>query len=422
MASTLTIDVPQKIKTALLEPGKRYRVLYGGRGGAKSWNVARVLLAMGRAKPLRILCAREIQKTISDSVHRLLKDQVAALGLEDFYRVQETTVKGANGTEFLFTGIRGLDIAKIKSFEGVDICWVEEAQTVGDRSWDVLIPTIRKEQSEIWLTFNPELDTDPTYQRFVASPPVNSVVVKVNWEDNPWFPAVLRDEKDALFKRDPIAYENVWQGNCRSAVEGAIYANEIRQALEHRRIRTLPIDPILKVHRVWDLGWNDAMCVVMVQKVASSVSVVDYLETSHKTYADIVGGLAKKEYRWGKDYLPHDGKAKNPQTGKSAIETLEALGCAVEEVPDIGIEEGIRAARQLFSQIYFDETRAQRLIHCLKRYRRAISTVTNEPGAPLHDEFSHGADAFRYMAVIAGAMSNDDIVVGDPYKAFRRYG
>lgn len=422
MASTLTVDVPKKVKDALLAPGKRYRVLYGGRGGAKSWNVARVLLALGRAKPLRILCAREIQKTISDSVHRLLKDQIAALGLEDFYTVQETTIKGANGTEFLFAGIRGMDIAKIKSFEGVDICWVEEAQTVGKKSWDVLIPTIRKPDSEIWLTFNPELDTDETYQRFVVNPPLNSVVCKINWSDNPWFPEVLKDEKDALRVRDPVSYENVWEGNCRTAVEGAIYANEVRAAIEGGRIRVLPVDPILKVHRVWDLGWNDAMCVVMVQRVASSVSIVDYLETSHKTYAEVVADLSLKGYRWGNDWLPHDGKAKNPQTGRSAIEIMQALGCKVEEVPDIGIEEGIRAARQLFGQVYFDESKARRLIHCLKRYRRAISSVTNEPGSPLHDEYSHGADAFRYMAVVADRLVNEEIVIGDPYKAFRRHG
>ena len=417
----LTIDLPRKIRDTLYPPA-RYKVLYGGRGGAKSWGIARALLGMGRARPIRILCAREIQKTISDSVHRLLKDQIQSLGLDDFYQVQETTVKGANGTEFLFAGIRGLDVGKIKSFEGVDICGVEEANTVTKKSWDVLIPTIRKENSEIWISFNPELDTDETYQRFVVEPPTNSIVTKVNWDDNPWFPAVLLEEKDALQKRDKEAFENVWQGNCRSAVDGAIYANEIRAAIEQRRIRPVPYDPVLKVHAVWDLGWNDAMCIVMCQRVASSLSVIDYIETSHKTYAELVAELREKPYRWGTDYLPHDGKAKNPQTGKSAVETLAALGRTVDEVPNIGIEEGIRAARQMFAQVYFDDAKTTRLVHCLKRYRRAISSVTNEPGSPLHDEFSHGADAFRYMAVAADRMRNEELTIDDPYKAFRRYG
>jgi phage terminase large subunit len=395
-------------------------VFYGGRGSGKSWGVARALLAKGRSRPLRVLCAREIQKTIADSVHRLLKDQIGLLGLDDFYQVQETSIRGANGTEFIFAGIRGLDIAKIKSLEGIDICWVEEGQTVSKRSWDVLVPTIRKPGSEIWVTFNPELDTDETYQRFVVTPHADSIVIKVNHDANPWFPDVLKQEMATLKERDPEAYENVWLGNCRTSVEGAIYANEIRAAIESRRIRPLPVDPLLKVHGVWDLGWNDAMCVAMCQRVASTLCVVDYLEVTHKTYAEVDQMLKAKGYRWGTDYIPHDGKAKNPQTGKSAIETLEALGRTVFEVPDIGIEEGIRAARQLFGNVFFDEANTQRLVHCLKRYRRSINSQTNEPMGPLHDEFSHGADAFRYAAVIANEMRNDEVKFSDPYASFRR--
>lgn len=417
------VEIPAKLKF-LFEP-KRYKVAYGGRGGAKSWGFARALLIQGAAAPLRILCAREIQRTIADSVHRLLSDQIKAMGLESFYSVREGEITGANGTQFLFAGIRGLDVAKIKSLEGIDRCWVEEANTVTKRSWEILVPTIRKEGSEIWCSFNPELDSDETYQRFVAKPPINSDVVKVNWSDNPWFPSVLKDEMEALKERDHESYLNVWEGNCRASVEGAIYANEIRQAVEHHRIRACPYDPILKVHAIWDLGWNDAMTVIMVQRVASSLSVIDYLECTHTLYSEIINGnakitgLAQRGYRWGKDYLPHDGKAKNPQTGKSAIETLEALGRTVEEVPDIGLEEGIRAARQVFSRVYFDDIKAARLVHCLKRYRRTINQQTNEPGAPLHDEFSHGADAFRYMAVAADSLSNDDLGNFDPLKGWR---
>jgi phage terminase large subunit len=225
---------------------------------------------------------------------------------------------------------------------------------------------------------------------------------------------------EALKARDPEAYENVWLGNCRTSVDGAIYAKEIRSAVEGGRIRAVPYDPVLKVHTVWDLGWNDAMCVILAQRVASSISVIDYIETSHKTYAEVVADLETRKVRWGFDFLPHDGKAKNPQTGKSAIEVVEALGRTVREVPDIGIEEGIRAARQMFGQVYFDADKTQRLTHCLKRYRRQINQVTNEPGAPLHDEFSHGADSFRYLAVIANEMTNSSQVPSDPYSAFRR--
>jgi phage terminase large subunit len=415
------VRLPKKLQP-LASPA-RYKVLYGGRGSAKSWSVARLLLVMGAERKLRILCTREIQRTIGESVHQLLRDQIGALGLESFYSVFETTITGANGTQFLFAGLRQQDVAKIKSFEGVDIVWCEEAQVISKRSWEILIPTIRKPGSEIWVTFNPELDTDETYQRFVARPPEGAVVLKLNYADNEWFPAVLEQERVALQQRDPESYDNVWEGNCRSAVEGAIYAREIRTALEQRRIRPVPHDPLLKTHAVWDLGWNDAMTVIMAQRSSSEIRVIDYIEDSHRTYDSYVKELRDKPYRWGKDFLPHDGKAKNAQTGVSPIEVLKKLGRDVQETPDIGVEEGIKAARQVFGRVFFDETTTQRLVHCLKRYRRAINQTTNEAGAPLHDEFSHGADAFRYLAVIADQMQNEDSGwSGDMYAGFRRAG
>ena len=191
-------EFPEKLQ-CLFRPA-RYKVLYGGRGGAKSWGIARALLIQGAAKPLRVLCAREIQKSIGDSVHKLLSDQIKALGLAGFYEVQKTVIRGRNGTEFTFHGLKH-NVTNIKSAEGADVCWVEEAQTVSKSSWATLIPTIRKPGSEIWVSFNPELEDDETYQRFVANPPTGAVVVKVNWSDNPWFPDVLRQEKDDLKAR-----------------------------------------------------------------------------------------------------------------------------------------------------------------------------------------------------------------------------
>ena len=184
------IRFPKKFE-ALFQPEKtRYRIFYGGRGGAKSWCFARALLAKGTKDPMRILCAREFQTSIKDSVHKLLSDQIYALGMESFYEITQTTIRGINGTEFIFAGIKN-NTNNIKSIEGIDICWVEEAQSVSANSWNVLIPTIRKQDSEIWVSFNPELPTDETWKRFVENPPESSVVVKVNWNDNPWFPETL---------------------------------------------------------------------------------------------------------------------------------------------------------------------------------------------------------------------------------------
>lgn len=197
----------------------RYKVLYGGRGAGRSWSMARVLLDLADQQPLRVLCTRELQASIRDSVHRLLTDQIDRLGLP--FEVLQTEIRHPNGSLFIFEGLRH-NITKIKSIEGIDICWVEEAERVSKESWDVLIPTIRKAGSEIWVTFNPDQETDPTYQRFVVSPPPNAWIRKVSADDNPWLPDELRAERDYLYRVDPEAAAHIWGGECRHASDAQI--------------------------------------------------------------------------------------------------------------------------------------------------------------------------------------------------------
>lgn len=217
------LDIPEKL-AFLLDPAP-YKVAYGGRGGSKSWAFARVLLFLGTKKATRILCARELQTSIADSVHKLLSDQAEALGLGKFYIVQDKVIRGINGTEIIFSGLRN-NITKIKSMEGIDIVWVEEAETVSASSWEVLIPTIRKDGSEIWVSFNTRESTDPTYKIFVENPRDGSIVVKVNWSDNPWFPERLMAEKDYLYRVDPDAAAHIWGGNCRSLGDAQVLRNK----------------------------------------------------------------------------------------------------------------------------------------------------------------------------------------------------
>jgi len=197
----------------LTEPA-RYKVAYGGRGSAKSWSVARVLCLLAASKPVRILCARELQSSIRDSVHRLLADQIDALNLSARLEVQNAEIRGVNGSLFIFEGLRH-NTTKIKSMEGIDICWVEEAERVSEDSWKILVPTIRKPSSEIWVTFNPEQETDPTYTRFVKNPPPDAIVRKVNHDQNPWFPIELRKEMEYDYRVDPDSAAHIWGGECK---------------------------------------------------------------------------------------------------------------------------------------------------------------------------------------------------------------
>lgn len=410
MGSSLRLDVDCPMAMLpLMERAnrKRYYVAYGGRGSSKSWTFARALILMCMSQPLRILCAREIMRTIGDSVHRLLSDQIAELGLQDYFTITDSSICHSNGAEFLFAGLRAMDAGKIKSYEGVDIAWVEEAQAVGKKSWGILIPTIRADKSEIWVTFNPELDSDDTYQRFVVHPPENAWVKKVSYLDNPWFPAVLEQERKHLERSDPEEYSNVWGGDCRIVIAGAIYGKEVLEMIEAGRVGRSPYNPAIPVHTVWDLGWNDQTSIIMLQKTRSEISVIEYIEDSFVTVAGWVAELQKRKYVWGTDYLPHDGNQTSRQTGKTDEMVLKGLGRKVKTIARGDVEVGIRSARMMFPRVYIDEIKAARLVECLKKYRRAIPTTTNEPGGPVHDEYSHGCDAWRYMAMVADKIVND---------------
>jgi phage terminase large subunit len=404
---TETIKFPEKLK--FLFQKARYKVAHGGRGSAKSWSFARALLILGASAPERILCAREIQKSIKQSVHQLLKDQIEALGLGYFYEVLDTEIRGKNGTVFYFTGLAEHTVDTLKSFEGCTLCWVEEAQTVSKKSWQILIPTIRKDDSEIWISMNPILDTDETYVRFVQNPPPDAIVAQVNYNDNPWFNAVLEKERKHCQITAKEDYENIWLGKCRSSIVGAIYAEEIDLALREGRIGNVPYDPRLKVHTIWDLGWNDSMTIIMAQRIRSELRVIDYIEEDHKTLDWYVATLQERKFNWGYDWLPHDGKHKDFKTGKSTEEILRAFGRKPKMVPNISIEDGIKAARMTMRQTYFDKAKAGRLVECLKRYRRQVNANTNEPGAPLHDEYSHGADDYRYLSLVAERIGNEEL-------------
>lgn len=401
--SQIVADFPEKLRP-LFSP-RRYKVLHGGRGGAKSWGVARALLILGMSKRLRILCTREVQKSMRDSVHRLLTDQVKALGLSSFYSVLDTEIRGQNGSIFIFSGLATHTIDSIKSYEGVDIVWVEEAHGVSKKSWDTLIPTIRKDGSEIWLTLNPEMDTDETYVRFVATSDPDILVIEVNWRDNPWFPAELEKERQRSLLRDKDEYEHIWEGKPRRVAAGAIYRYEIERVYADGRVRDIPYDPLLPVHTIWDLGWNDAMTIGFAQRSHTDLRVIDYIEDSNRTLDWYVGEIEKRQFRWGTDYLPHDGRARNFQTGKSTEEALQAMGRTVAVLPQSGVEEGIRQARLLWPRCYFDRIKTVRLLECLKRYRRQVNEKTDQPTGPLHDEFSHGADMFRYVGQAVDLMS-----------------
>ena len=392
-------EFPLKLQS--LFQRSRYKVCYGGRGGAKSWGIARALLIKGAKEPIRILCAREYQTSIKDSVHKLLCDQIEALNLHSFYEITQANIKGANGTEFAFAGLKN-NISNIKSFEGVDICWVEEGSTVSRLSWNVLIPTIRKEKSEIWVSFNPELETDETYQRFVVKPPDDCIQIKVNWSDNPWFPETLRLEKDALKQRDEESYNQVWEGLCRQTVDGAIFAKEMQQAEKDGRICRVPFDATKPVHAVFDLGWSDSTAIWFLQFVGMETRLIRYIEDSQKTISYYLATMQTYGYHYDKVWLPHDAENKTlAASGRSIDDIVRAAGYKTEILPRVPVVDSINAARTIFPNCYFDREHAADGLACLRHYRYEVDPDTGQFSRnPLHDHYSHGADAFRYIGLM----------------------
>lgn len=413
----MNVEFPDKLR-CLFQPS-RYKFLKGGRGSAKSWSVARALLIQGAMQPHRILCTREVQKSIKQSVHQLLKDQIQALNLGGFYQVLETEIRGKNGTSFHFSGLSDHTADSIKSFEGCTRVWIEEGQAITKRSWQILTPTIRAVGSEIWVTYNPQLETDETHLRAVSEKKdPDTITVDINYWDNPWFPEVLEKERQHAQKTLPKEeYAHIWEGRCMPAVQGAIYFNEVAAAEATGRIGRFPYDPMLKVHRVWDMGWNDCMAIILAQRHGSAVNIVGYVTGTHRTTADYISEFRGEKYRgwnWGNDFLPHDGFANNRQTGKADADVLRGLGCTVVQTPNMDVEQGIRQARLLFPRVYIDKQSTASLdpelpglVECLKRYRRRVNQQTGTPEAPLHDVHSNGADAFRYLALNAEQMTNE---------------
>jgi phage terminase large subunit len=392
----ITAEFPPKILDTIFR-SSRYKIYHGGRGGGKSWNIARALLIQAVENPLRILCTREFMSSMQDSVHRLLCDQISNLGLQQFYTIGKASISGQNGSEFRFAGIKTNPEA-IKSFEGIDIAFVEEAANVSKHSWDILIPTIRNPNSEIWVSFNPELESDATWKMFVDNPRPNSIIVQLNYNDNPFFPEVLRQEMEYLKQLDYNSYENIWLGRPKQFLEGAIYSSELKAASETHRITNVPYDQSAAVHVFFDLGWRDSTSMIFAQIVNRQYRIIDFYENSGEKIQHYINIIQNKGYILGTVYLPHDSVKDSMISERSVEATMRQVGgFGVQVLPKSSIEDGIQAARTIFPNCWFDEEKCLDLITYLRKYR--YDDVHTSSNKPLHDENSHASDAFRYLAM-----------------------
>lgn len=339
-------------------------------------------------------------------MHSLLKEQIEELGLSSFYEVQKSTILGKNGTEFLFAGLRS-NIANIKSIPNITRAWIEEAQSASADNIKTLALTVRAPNSEVWLSFNPDLEDDTVYQEYVVSPPDDSIVVKINYDDNPFFPEVLRKEMESDKRKNYEKYLNVWLGQCKKSVDGAIFADEIAKASEEQRITRVPIQAGIPIHTFWDLGQSDYTAIWFVQIVGMEFRLIDYYQASGVKMSHYIEVLAERGYKYAEHCLPHDAEHEQlaaqstiKQQLTNALRDNPKLGDLVRVVPRIPKKAlGIDAARSIFGQCIFDKDKTKDGLQCLRHYAYANDPDTGKVSKePKHDIWSHGSDAFLCFA------------------------
>lgn len=414
-----------------------YKIAHGGRGGAKSWSFVRAQLILAAKRPLFWLHARELQRSIKESVHKLICDQITAMQMNYMYEVQDTEIIGANGSRHVFAGIRN-NINAIKSMEGLDGATVYEAAHVPKASWEVFEPTIRKDPpfgpfgqgSEIWIEFNPELATDDTYQMWVVNAPPEAVVIEINYPDNPWFPETLRRQMERKRKDDYDGYLTIWKGKTRKTVEGAIYAKELQRAIDDGRV-----NPNVQLVRgkgvtiTFDLGDQDICSWWALQQVGTEHNVVSHYSNCGYDIVHYLEEIALRKLLVKRILLPHDAKQRHQAARGLVNNTIEKQVRAVYPaegqvviVPATKPTTRINAMRALFPRMNFNEVACHSGIQSLTHYRYGVNPETRQrTQEPLHDWASHDADALGQYAVKLQegqrpAPQDDD----DDYRAPRR--
>lgn len=394
--------VPSKFKPLYthLTNNKLFYVYHGGRGGGKSWEIADYLLIEGAQRKHRILCCREIQKSIKQSVHKLLSDRIVSLGLESFYQILDTEIRGINGTEFSFSGLQNHTVDSVKSFEGATITWIEEAQTVSGYSLKILIPTVvRTPNSMIIMSMNPKLPSDAVYADYVSVERDDTIVVQINYTDNKNCPDDLIKLAEQMRDNDYDEYEHIYLGKPKEIADGAIYKAEFEQIKRENRICKVPHDPNLPVYTSWDLGILDPTAIWFFQVYGKEIRVIDYYEANNEPLAHYARILDEKYqqfgYNYGKHFAPHDIAARDLSSGVSREQTMANLGYRMTKGARLGVEDRIEASRQMLKNCWFDAERCKHGIRALQNYRREFNDKLEQfKATPVHDWASHGSDAF----------------------------
>ena len=408
----LSLQIPTaEVFEPLLAPS-RYKGAWGGRGSGKSHFFGELLVDDAVCSPgLRAVCIREVQKTLKSSSKKLIEDKIISLKLGEAngFKVFREVIQTPGDGLIMFQGMQDHTADSIKSLEGMDRAWVEEAQTLSATSLKLLRPTIRAENSELWFSWNPRRKLDPVDVMLrQGNLPTDSIVVNANWSHNPWFPAVLEQERIDCLKDEPEEYDNIWDGGYVKVVKGAYFAKRINEAKKDGRISNVGADPLMTIKLFADIGGTGAKADNFVfwaaQFIGREIRVIDHYEVQGQDVAYHLAWMREKGYTPDKAeiVLPHDGKTNDRVHNVSYESAFEAAGYKVQVVPNQGKGAAmarVEEVRKLFPIIWIDKRKCQPGIDALGWYHEKWDTDRDVGLGPDHDWASHSSDAFGLMCV-----------------------
>ena len=430
-SSTLQIPTARVFKP-LLEPS-RYKGAYGGRGSGKSHFFGEKLIDDHLYEPgLRSVCIREVQKSLKDSSKRLIEDKLShfRLGEKDGFKVFREVIECPGDGIITFNGMQDHTAESIKSLEGFKRAWFEEAQTASARSLQLLRPTIRDEDSELWFSWNPRRKIDPVDLMLRGQElPTGATVVRANWSENPWFTKVLEQERQDCLKITPEQYDHVWEGGYATVLEGAYFAKHIQEARLAGRIGRVAADPLMTIRLFVDIGGtgakDDSITIWAAKFIGKEIRVLNYYEAVGQPLASHLNWMRSQGYEPDKAqiWLPHDGSTNDKVYDVSYESALKQAGYAVTVITNQGkgaASARIESARRTFPQVWFDAEHTEGGLDALGWYHERKDDNRNIGLGPEHDWASHGADAYGLMSIVYEKHINTKAPPKNPYQAWEK--
>lgn len=426
-AATARISLPPKLVPIFL--GKaRYRGAYGGRGSAKTRSFAKMTAVRAyqlacEGKTGVIVCAREFMNSLDESSMAEIKSAILEEPwLAAHFEIGEKYIRTASHLpgriDYAFSGL-DRNINSIKSKARIWILWVDEAEPVSEGAWQIAIPSVREDDSEIWVTWNPASKRSATHKRFRIdlANDNEAKIVELNYRDNPWFPSVLEMERLRDLAKRPESYEHIWEGGFQITVSGAYYAISIAMARQQKRICPLSIDPLMEFWAFWDIGTSDATAIWVCQFIGGRINCVDYYEAVGQPLGAHLQWLRDNGYEHAICILPHDGANTNHITAQKFVDHIREAGFKADVVANQGkgaAMQRVEAARRLFPSIWIDEDHCAGGLEALSEYHEKKDEKRDIGLGPNHNWASHGADSFGLMAIFrslaakGGANDDDD--------------